>query len=221
MAEIDRQESETHEPARGGYEHRDVNVIAVTRFGIILFLSLIVVLFGIWGLFSFFESQVGNIGPQSRSLLDIDARKLPPEPRLQPSEYLDMQQMRAAEEEILSNYALLDPDHGVVRIPIGRAMDLLTQRGFPVRAQTPPPQQPNPLTAEPTEAGLGPVLQQVGGPLAPVIHIPPIQPLEIKGDGDFGAGRQAGGPPTPAEDSLALESPAAPSPAPKVQGQKK
>lgn len=122
-----------------------------------------------------------------------------------------MQELRAAEDQILKGYALLDPDHGVVRIPIARAMELLAQRGLPVRPALPP--APNQLTAAPTEAGLGPVMQQAGGPLAPVLHVPPVQPLEIKGDGSFEDGRKAGGPPTPPEDSPALESPAPPAPA--------
>jgi hypothetical protein len=220
MAGIDREDRQTHHPQRVGFEQQDVNIRAVTRFGIVLFLGLIAVLFGLWGLFTYFQSEIGKIGPQSRSLLDIDARKLPPEPRLQPSEYIDLRQMRAAEDQILNGYALLEPDHGIVRIPINRAMDLLAQRGLPVHPAAPRP--PNPLTAAPTESGLGPAVQQVGGPLAPVIHIPPVQPLEIRGDGNFGDGRQAGGPPTPAPDSPALESPArAPAPSPAMQGQKK
>ena len=221
MAEIDHHQEEAHRHGGVGFEERDVNVLAVTRFGIVLFLGLIVVLFGLWGLFRYFQSEVGKLGPQSHSLVDIDARKLPPEPRLQPTEYLDLKQMQAAEEQILGNYAWVDPDHGVVRIPIARAMDLLAQRGLPAR-NAPLAPAPNVLTAAPTESGLGPALQQAGGPLAPVIHVPPVQPLEIKGDGSFGDGRQAGGPPTPAEDSPALESPApAAAPVKGEQGLKK
>jgi hypothetical protein len=203
MADIDHPHA-THSHAKGGFEERDVNVYAVTRFGIFLFLGLIVSLFGLWGLLNYFESQVGKLQPASRSLADIDVNRLPPEPRLQPREYDDLKAVRAAENQLLEHYALLDPDRGVVRIPISRALELLAQRGLPSRPQVPAAQ--NQITATPTEAGLGPVIQQAGGPLAPVIHVPPSQPLEIHGSGDFGDGRQAGGPPTPAEDSPAIVS---------------
>jgi hypothetical protein len=33
----------------------------------------------------------------------------------------------------------MDPEKGVVRIPIGRAMDLLVERGLPARVQAGPP----------------------------------------------------------------------------------
>lgn len=220
MADIDHQHASTQHHAKGGFEARDVNIYAVTRFGIFLSLGLIVALFGLWGLLNFFESQVGKLSPSSHTLTDIDVSKLPPEPRLQPREYDDLKTMRATEEQLLNNYALVDPDHGVVRIPIGRALDLLAQRGLPSRAQAPAKSQ-NLLTATPTEAGLGPVAQQVGGPLAPVIHVPPSQPLEINGDGDFADGRQAGGPPTPPEDSPAIVSPAPAAAVPAVSGQEK
>ncbi|HWC00049.1 MAG TPA: hypothetical protein VG672_25250, partial [Bryobacteraceae bacterium] len=96
MADIDHPHA-THSHAKGGFEERDVNVYAVTRFGIFLFLGLIVSLFGLWGLLNYFESQVGKLQPASRSLADIDVNRLPPEPRLQPREYDDLKAVRAAE----------------------------------------------------------------------------------------------------------------------------
>jgi hypothetical protein len=51
----------------------------------------------------------------------------------------------------------------VVRIPIARAMDLLVQRGLPVRAEAP---RSASNASVPTEAGLGPKMQPPGGPLS-------------------------------------------------------
>jgi len=41
------------------------------------------------------------------------------------------------EDQKLATYDWVDQDAGKVRIPIDRAMDLIVQRGLPVREQTP------------------------------------------------------------------------------------
>jgi hypothetical protein len=43
--------------------------------------------------------------------------------------------IRAAEDQVLNGYAWMDPEKGVVRIPIDRAIDLLSERGLPSRPQ--------------------------------------------------------------------------------------
>jgi hypothetical protein len=58
-----------------------------------------------------------------------------PQPQLQEHEVLDLKAIRAAEDQVLNSYAWMDPEKGVVRIPIGRAMDLLAERGLPSRVQ--------------------------------------------------------------------------------------
>jgi len=72
---------------------------------------------------------------------------------------------RAAEQQILTGYAWVDQAHGVVRIPIERAMDLLAQRGVATRPQT-DQQNVSRDVSMPTESGLGPKMQRPGGPLA-------------------------------------------------------
>ena len=62
---------------------------------------------------------------------------LPPEPRLQVSAPKDLKQYKAAQEEILNSYGWVDQKAGIVRIPIDRAMDILVQKGLPVRGATP------------------------------------------------------------------------------------
>jgi len=44
---------------------------------------------------------------------------------------LDMEAFRASEDVLLNNYEWVDRKHGVVRIPINRAMEMLVQRGTP------------------------------------------------------------------------------------------
>ena len=54
-------------------------------------------------------------------------------PRLQISPALDLKAFREQEDAELNGYGWIDRTAGVVRIPVARAMDLLLQRGLPVR----------------------------------------------------------------------------------------
>jgi hypothetical protein len=163
-----RREHETHgemEELRNPdvrFERQDVNEKFLTRFGIGMILAGIVALSGVWLLFNYLVQEEKKLGPPPSAGLGVDARKLPPEPRLQPAPVLDLREMQAAEDAILNHYSWIDPDKGVVRIPIARAMDLMLQRGFPVRQNAGVPAAPE----GPTDSGLGPVMQQPGGPLA-------------------------------------------------------
>lgn len=61
-----------------------------------------------------------------------------PAPTLQLSPPADMARFRAQQWQALTNYAWIDRSNGVVQIPIERAMELLLQRGLPVRASNAP-----------------------------------------------------------------------------------
>ncbi len=61
-------------------------------------------------------------------------RQLPPGPRLQIAPAKDLDDVRAAEDSVLYNYGWVVRDAGVVRIPIERAIELVVQRGLPVRS---------------------------------------------------------------------------------------
>ncbi len=70
-----------------------------------------------------------------------------PNPRLETDERGQLNSIRLQEEETLASYGYIDKDAGTVRIPIDRAMDLIAQRGLPVRSQSATgeaPAQPKP-----------------------------------------------------------------------------
>jgi hypothetical protein len=205
------------------HEPSDVNVRAITRFGVAFVLVGIAICFLIWFVFDVFRrrEQASKTPLPAQRPLNVDARQLPPEPRLQPSPITDLNRMLAAEEEILNGYAWIDRQRGLVRIPIARAMDLVVREGLPVRADGPP--APASTATVPKESGLGPIVHQAGGPLSPNRQFPPDQPLEIRGNGSPRDGRAAAGPPTPPERSLADTgpAPAAETPAPGGHEQKK
>jgi hypothetical protein len=47
----------------------------------------------------------------------------------------ELRQMRAAEQAALNSYGWVDKDAGIVRIPVDRAMEILTKKGLPTRKQ--------------------------------------------------------------------------------------
>jgi hypothetical protein len=111
------------------HEPGDVNALALTKFGLTMTGLIVVFMFALAGLFTYFKAREAKLGlapsPVAR------ARQLPPEPRLQPNPTLELEQVRAAEDQILHQYAWIDPDKGIVRIPVERAMELIAHRGLP------------------------------------------------------------------------------------------
>jgi hypothetical protein len=68
-------------------------------------------------------------------------RPLPPQPRLQVRPRADLDVLHAMERERLTSFGWVDRDGKIVRIPIERAMGLLTERGL---AEWPSPPAPAP-----------------------------------------------------------------------------
>jgi hypothetical protein len=133
-AEESRNPHVRHEPG-------DVNAVSVTKFGIAMALLILVFLFVLTGLFRFLAKRAAEVEAPTPTI-GARLQKLPPEPRLGPDPSLDLTQMRAEEDRILHQYAWLDPDKGIVRIPVDRAMDLVLQKGLLTAAAqpgTPPP----------------------------------------------------------------------------------
>jgi hypothetical protein len=140
------------------HEHADVNIWAIGRFGIALAILCVISLGLLYGLFTYFKAREGGPLPAPR----IDARNKPKAPVLQETPITDLKQMRAAEDQLLNSYGWVDQAHGVVRVPIAQAMDMLAKRGVPVRQQMPAPSN----VSVPTESGLGAKMVPPGGPLS-------------------------------------------------------
>ena len=113
------------------HEPGDINASFLTKFGIGMAFLIIVFLFGLWGLFDYFVKREAALEALPAGTL-ISRQRLPPEPRLQAHPARDMQQMLAAEDQALHQYGWVDPDKGIVRIPIDRAMDIIAKKGLPV-----------------------------------------------------------------------------------------
>jgi hypothetical protein len=129
----DDNKPDEHEGNPGvSHERRDVNVFQVSAFGIGLLLSCIVVVFAMWAMFDFFYSREdAKNADNPAALMMKDQNKLPPEPRLQAQPKVELKDLRADEEAILSSYGWVDPNKGIVRIPIAQAIDIVAQKGLP------------------------------------------------------------------------------------------
>ena len=114
-----------------GYEHSDADPRSLFKYGLGLAIVIAVVLFAMKGMFSYFAKSQ-PLGPPASPF--EDARVLPPEPRLQAKPRADLRNYCGEQMQKLDSYGWIDPDNGVVRIPIDRAMDVTVQRGLPARA---------------------------------------------------------------------------------------
>ena len=127
-----------------GYEKTDTSVHSVALLaGAFVGLLIFGLIVG-YGTFKILSPPETVSGPPA---LIETSRTLPPGPRLQVDARKDLAAYLKDEQQELDTYGWVDQKAGVVRVPIERAMDLLLEKGLPVRSesapskgkQTPPP----------------------------------------------------------------------------------
>jgi hypothetical protein len=113
-----------HSPNGAGHEQREVSVrfIVVSLAGLAVVTLLVFVV--VVGIFRYFY-DTDQTGLARRQPV------VPPEPRIEVAPYEQLQQIRAKEDHVLTTYAWVDKQNGVVRVPIDRAIDLLAAKGLP------------------------------------------------------------------------------------------
>lgn len=136
----------------GSFEREDLSVAGVLYF-IVGIAALSVVAFLLMaGFYKLLDERASKTQPEVSPLatnVPKDTRKLTegykdylkdnfPTPRLEIDERTELNDDRIAEEEKLNSYSYVDDSHVTVRIPIERAMELIVQRGLPVRSQGAP-----------------------------------------------------------------------------------
>jgi hypothetical protein len=155
--------NETH-PANptgnGGYEHSDIGARPVLYFLAGLAVAGVLAYFVVDGLYHFLdkrsEAEQAPVNPLVTNA-PTDTRSIPkdypqgafPNPKLEEDERGQLNDIRLKEEQTLSTYDYIDKTAGTVRIPIDRAMDLIAQRGLPVRAQASAAAAPAPESKQP------------------------------------------------------------------------
>jgi hypothetical protein len=125
------------EPERhhaGQHEKTDASISGLVKFGIGLFVLIIAALAGMRWMFDYFRNTQ-QLGPPASPF--EESRTMPPQPRLQVRPAQDLGHLRTVEDERLNSYGWVDQTAGVARIPVDRAMDLLVEKGLPVRAGAP------------------------------------------------------------------------------------
>lgn len=137
-----------HENAagHGSYEHQDLQASAVFYFLLAIVVGIVICVIGLRGVYAFLDHREKALQPSVNPLVTnvpADTRHITPgypqgafpNPTLEEDERGQLNGIRLEEENTLYSYGWVDEKAGTVRIPIERAMELLVQRGLPVRAQ--------------------------------------------------------------------------------------
>ena len=128
----------------GSFERRDIGVAGIIYFFAGLAAATLIIHFLLAGLYDFLDKREKAHQPAVNPLITnvpTDTRQIPfnypekafPTPRLEQDERTQLNDIRMAEEQKLASYDWVDQKAGTVRIPIDRAMELVAQRGLPVR----------------------------------------------------------------------------------------
>jgi hypothetical protein len=131
----------------GEYERRDIGVAGIIYFIVGLAVATFVLHLVLAGLYDFLDKRARTHQAAVNPLLEnvpMDTRTVAPgypnqafpNPRLETDERGQLNDIRLSEERTLNSYGWVDQQAGTVRIPIERAMDLLAERGLPVRTQS-------------------------------------------------------------------------------------
>ena len=145
--------TETHEnknaQGHGSFERRDIGAMGIIYFFVGLAAATLIIHFLLAGMYKLLDKRereqqapvsplVTNVPADTRQIPNQYPAKTFPDPRLETDERNQLNDIRLAEEQKLYSYGWVDEKAGTVRIPIERAMDLVAQRGLPVRSEEAP-----------------------------------------------------------------------------------
>jgi hypothetical protein len=109
-----------------GHERSDLDARAIALFGAALALAIgVVVAVTLWMVH---HRAARDAAGQAPAAPLAHTREATPEPRLQVDGAEALSEMREAEDGVLTSYAWIDRDAGIVRIPIERAMEILAEQ---------------------------------------------------------------------------------------------
>lgn len=163
-----------HEHREESFEQQDLSVTGVFYFMVGLAVVITLVYGIVAGMYRFLEAsdkkREAPVNPMAIKT-GVDPRSMPfpevqgkveatfPQPVLERSEQIQVsdygKQLRQ-QDKTLASYDWVDQKNGVVRIPIDKAMELLAQRGLPVRPEGAPLASAPPGKPEITTKGTSP-----------------------------------------------------------------
>ncbi|HEX9110497.1 MAG TPA: hypothetical protein VF845_03400 [Terriglobales bacterium] len=142
-----------------GFEHEDLSPSGPFYFwaglallGLVIYLSM----FGMYRFLGRYErahqaplSPMATPQADTRTVTHENAQTFP-QPRLEENERMQLRPFIEDQDRKLATYDWVDKNRGAVRIPIDRAMELIVQRGLPVRPEgASPAQSPAAQTSAP------------------------------------------------------------------------
>ena len=129
---LDSGHAPTETLARSGHEPNRVAFQPIVVFAGGLTLLTLVVLFIVGGMVRTWSMRrlQSDLAPPPVAA----TRQPPPKPHLQVQPGEELQRLRQDEDRLLSSYGWVDQAHGVVHLPIQRAMEVLVERGLPAAA---------------------------------------------------------------------------------------
>ncbi len=135
------------------FEPTDVPARPILKSFAWLLATMVTVLVILWFLGDYLARREAAAQPPPPPL-DFPADRKPPAPNLLADEPAALRSFLLDEEAILTSYGHVDPEKGVVRIPIEEAIRRLAARGLPVQAagETAPAETASPAPS-PSPAG--------------------------------------------------------------------
>jgi hypothetical protein len=137
-----------HSTGQEGFEREDMSPAGVFYFMVGLAIVAILIHFIVTGMYRYLDSYDSKhqapmnpmavktgVDPRTMTFQDAEGQMQTtfPQPVLEDNERQQFSTLVEKQDEILASYDWIDQKKGVVRIPIDKAMDLLAQRGMPVR----------------------------------------------------------------------------------------
>jgi hypothetical protein len=115
------------------HETSDVHVKSVLLSGFGFVGIMVLGLLISWGVYALFNHDTAAPGSHAETFAEPNPNTLPPGPNLQSDPHAALVAMRHGEDSVLTTYAWVSRDSGIVRVPVSRAMQLLVKRGVAFR----------------------------------------------------------------------------------------
>lgn len=128
-----------HGAPEGGGSDREIDYKSVRRFSIFLVALVLAGLVLVGWLFSFLRKEIASNQIPAPPLAGAQETPLPPEPRLEGPPGPQLLALRAKEEAVLATWGWADKKKGIAEVPVGRAIEIVLEKGLPVRYGNPVP----------------------------------------------------------------------------------